>query len=527
MSRLGLWLCSLVLLHPAFARGADDPPAPGDNPLRTQVNETLAQATRYFHQRVARHGGYVYHVSRDGKVRWGEGKVGPDTIFVQPPATPTVGLAYLDAWEVTADEVHRTATLEAARALMAGQLESGGWTQTIDFPPHPRAAKRLARYRVNPAGDWNASSLDDGQSTTALRFLMRLDVHLHTGQRERVKEVHEAAQYGLDSLFGAQFPNGAFPQVWTGPVLQGPWADLRLDEPARLDRKARYPDQPAKDAPRVKNYWDCYTLNDDLPGAMFETLVEAERWETATRVPPEKLRARQALERLARFLRLARMPEPQPAWCQQYHPDMFPIWARKFEPPAIACSESEDAIRTLIRIARITHDESYLQGMERTLEYLGTCVLPDGRYARFRELRTNRPLYMDGEYRLTYDDASAPSHYGWKRDVHLAALRKELAAARREIEQSKQPTGEPDPAKKGNGPSSELTKKVRRLVDDLVKSGQEEGCWVSKYRGESLAGGAKFEQGTEYLSSALFCQNMATLSEYLKECASAEGFERP
>ena len=48
-----------------------------------------------------------------------------------------------------------------------------------------------------------------------------------------------------------------------------------------------------------------------------------------------------AAKRGGDFLLLAQMPEPQPAWCQQYHPDMHPVWARKFEPPAIACSESE------------------------------------------------------------------------------------------------------------------------------------------------------------------------------------------
>ncbi len=40
-----------------------------------------------------------------------------------------------------------------------------------------------------------------------------------------------------------------------------------------------------------------------------------------------------AIRRLGDFLLLAQMPEPQPAWAQQYHYDMQPAWARKFEPP--------------------------------------------------------------------------------------------------------------------------------------------------------------------------------------------------
>lgn len=522
MSHCGRWLPCVVLWCCApGARGAgEDGPPPAVSPA--VVRETLEQATRYFHQRVSRHGGYVYHVSIDGHQRWGEGRVGPDTIVVQPPATPSVGLAYLAAWRATGDDVHRAAALDAARALVAGQLESGGWTQNIDFPPYAAGAKRLGRYRRNPAGDWNASSLDDGQSTTALRFLLRIDREL----RGSDPAIHEAAEYGLKSLRDAQFPNGAFPQVWTGPVLKGPWADLRWNDPARRELRGRYPEQTANDAPRVKNYWDCYTLNDDLAGAVLETLVEAEAWERDTHVSTDRLVARGAIERLGQFLLAARMPEPQPAWCQQYHPDMHPVWARKFEPPAIACSESEDVARTLMRIALHTGDEKFLQGLERSLEYLGTCLLPDGRYARYRELRTNRPLYMDAEYRLAYDDSSAPSHYGWKRDSGLAELRAELVETRRALTRpvgakTTVPGGTERKAPRG-GPTSGTLKRVKKALQDFRRLAKNEGGWVSKYAGESLVGQAKFEAGTEYLSSGLFCKNVAALAEYLTEAARGD-----
>jgi hypothetical protein len=522
MSPAGRWLaCIAIVFATRAAQGAEEA-ASSTVVSPPVVRETLEQATRYFHQRVSRHGGYVYHVSVDGRVRWGEGRVGADTIVVQPPGTPAVGLAYLVAWRATGDDVHRAAALDAARALVAGQLESGGWTQTIDFPPYAAGAKRLGRYRRKPAGDWNSSSLDDGQSTTALRFLLRLDRELKASD----PAIHEAAEYGLKSLCDAQFPNGAFPQVFTGPVLKGPWADLRLDDPALREMRARYPEQTAIDAPRVKNYWDCYTLNDDLAGAVLETFVEAEAWERTSNVATERLVARRAIERLGKFLLAARMPEPQPAWCQQYHPDMIPVWARKFEPPAIACSESEDVARTLIRIARHTGDATYLQGLERSLEYLGTCLLPDGRYARYRELRTNRPLYMDAEYRLAYDDSSAPSHYGWKRDAHLSALRAELVETRRDlarrvgtkpneafVAETKAPRG---------GPTRASLERMSKLLKEFRRLPTGEGCWVSKYAGESLMGQAKFAAGTEYLSSGVFCKNIEALAEYLTEAARRE-----
>ena len=51
----------------------------------------------------------------------------------------------------------------------------------------------------------------------------------------------------------------------------------------------------------------------------------------------------QAAERAGGFSLLAQMPEPQPAWAQQYDARMQPAWARKFEPPAISSSRATTA----------------------------------------------------------------------------------------------------------------------------------------------------------------------------------------
>ena len=46
------------------------------------------------------------------------------------------------------------------------------------------------------------------------------------------------------------------------------------------------------------------------------------------------------------FILLAQMPEPQPAWAQQYNARMEPAWARRFEPASITGGESVGACRT-------------------------------------------------------------------------------------------------------------------------------------------------------------------------------------
>lgn len=85
------WLASCSLLLLAGPLSADDA-------LRAQVRQTLANASKYYRTHVASHGGYVYYYSTDLKERWGEGAATVDTVFVQPPGTPTVGMAYLQAY---------------------------------------------------------------------------------------------------------------------------------------------------------------------------------------------------------------------------------------------------------------------------------------------------------------------------------------------------------------------------------------------------------------------------------------------
>ena len=169
-----------------------------DSQLRQDATQALRKAAAFYHDRVASHGGYVYYYSEDLQQRWGEGEATSDTIFVQPPGTPTVGMAFLRAYEATGDKFFLDAAQEAAEALVYGQLQSGGWTQTIHFGP----AKRLGKYRRGHGGSWNNSSLDDGQTQAALQMLMLADRAL----KSQHADIHEAVTFGLASLLGRTIP---------------------------------------------------------------------------------------------------------------------------------------------------------------------------------------------------------------------------------------------------------------------------------------------------------------------------------
>jgi PelA/Pel-15E family pectate lyase len=447
------------------------PAARGDDALTADAARALKSAAAFFRDKAAVRGGYVYYVTPDLAQRWGEGKASPTTVFVQPPGTPAVGDAFLTAFAATGDRYYLDAARAAAECLAAGQLQSGGWTQTIEFGP----AKRVGKYRLGGGGNWNASSLDDDQTQSAVRFLARADKALGF----KVPVINDAAKSGYDAVLKAQFANGGFPQVFTGP------------SPAAAVLKAKYPDHDWRTEGKQKNYWEHYTLNDGLPGSVADALVVGHEIYGDARF-------KAALAKLGDFLVLAQMPDPQPGWCQQYDREMRPMWARKFEPPAVSGWESQDALETLIRIARVTGDAKYLAPVPAALEYLKKSRLPDGRLARFYELKTNRPLYMDAAYQLTYDPSAAPAHYGWTQPSRLEAIETRYDEAKR---------GAAPPAAKRRPTEAE----VRRVVAAL----DADGRWVSVYAGERLVGQPPFAAGFRYVSSEVFCRNVEVLSAYL------------
>ena len=66
-----------------------------------------------------------------------------------------------------------------------------------------------------------------------------------------------------------------------------------------------------------------YTLNDEAIPDTIVTLLEAAQHYGDSRYKAAAMKG-------GDFLLLAQMPEPQPAWAQQYNAQMQPAWARRF-----------------------------------------------------------------------------------------------------------------------------------------------------------------------------------------------------
>ena len=254
--RCGVFLAGVWLVWPAGVAPADDPG------LRERAAAGLRRAVGYFRTEVATEGGYLWRYSEDLARREGEGKATATQVWVQPPGTPAVGMAYLAAYEATGDRYYLDAAQETAHALVRGQLRSGGWAHQIEFDPALR--KRFA-YRTDGGGGErarNVTTLDDDSTQSAVRFLVRVDAALK-GKDDRI---HEATGYALNSLLKAQYPNGAWPHGYSG-----------FPDPVKFPVKMANIPETWPRAPVKKEYWEYYTLNDNLIPDLVDTLLEAAR----------------------------------------------------------------------------------------------------------------------------------------------------------------------------------------------------------------------------------------------------------
>jgi hypothetical protein len=471
-------LVAILLVPTAQLQAADELTA-------KDATAALRKAVGFFRKQVSASGGYLWRYSADLKLQEGENAAGPTTAWVQPPGTPTVGDAYLTAYELTGDRELLAAARETALALLKGQLQSGGWDYRIEFDPRQR---RRYAYRVdgNRAGARNVTTLDDDTTQSALRFLIRVDRTLEF----KDKPIHEAATYALQSLLKAQYPNGAWPQRYS----EFPKA---ADYPVK---KATYPASWSRKYPK-KDYRGYYTFNDNSLADAIDTMF------LATEIYKDK-RYRAAAEKAGDFIILAQMPGPQPAWAQQYDRGMHPAWARKFEPPSVTGGESQGVLRTLLSLYRRTGKKKYLAPIPRALAYLNKSQLPGGRLARFYELKTNRPLYfVKDTYELTYRDDNLPTHYGFKVGSRLARIEREYQRLlKTDPSQLSLPQRKSKPR---------MSRSLREQAQQVVAALDERGAWVE--RGTIRRAG----RADRIISTRTFARNVETLARFI--AASKEG----
>ncbi len=482
---LFLFACSSV---PARSQTPIDPAV---------VKQSLHQATKFMSETIADHGGYAWASSADGEFSNGEGVAGADRVWVQPPGTPAVGIAFLNAYAATQDDSHLQAARAVGDALVQGQLRSGGWGYSIEFDP---AARAKIPYRVEASGaadkiaatpepgGWaiwrkrkyktNMTLIDDDTTPSAIRFLSKLDAALQFND----KKIHDAADYALRSTLGAQYPIGAWGHNYDRFAIKSP------SESFYPILSASYPESWTRAS--ANDFNGCYMINDRQTMNMIETMLVAAKIYNDDRYRSSAIRG-------GEFLIRAQMPDPQPAWAQQYDRKMQPVWDRKFEPPAITGGESQDVLRTLLRLFRETQDERFLKPIPAAIAYLKTCLRGDGQLARYYELKSNRPLYFSKDYKMTYDDREMPDHYGFVITSHLDEIQREY-----------------DQLTSGSTASAPRRSDLERDVKEVLSHQGDNGGWLQ-------SGFVRDDQGRKVrppegvVQSQTFIDNVDLLCRYL------------
>jgi len=337
---------------------------PASADLTARAQQALQNGLDFF-ATLRVHGGWPMAYSEDLKRRWGEhAECEENSITVQPPATPTVGAVYVRAALLLAKSEYMTVARQAADALVAGQLDNGGWWHEIRFDRNGSAIAVSHR-----------ATMDDNTTQGATMFMMKM------ASATGAARYGNAARSALEFLLKSQYPAGGWPQQY--PVSRG--------------------------------YPSFYTLNDGTTNDCISTLLAGYK-------QFHDVRYLDAAKRAGDWLIEAQLPSPHRGWAQQYDLQMRPAPARWFEPAACCSAVTARVIRTLIELYRETGHDRYLAPIPDAIEWLKTSQLADGTWARFYEIGTNKPIYVTANRKVVYEPTNLRPGYGWKGSYNVAKL---------------------------------------------------------------------------------------------------------
>ena len=433
--------------------------ASGDE-LRTQAEASLREGVAFFHS-INSHGGYVYHVTPDVSLRWGEGPKDADTVEVQPPGTPAVGQSFLRAYQATGDKRALSAAKGAAYALIKGQNKHGGWDHTINFAD-------LSNDTV---------SFDDNQSQSAVSFLMALDQEIDD------RRLSTGTKRAIDMMLTTQLDNGGWPH--------------------------KYPYQG--------NYHDFATFNDGGINDCIRVMSEAYQYYKYDEIE-------NSLRRVARFMVISQLPPPQPGWAQQYNEFLQPAWARTFEPASVCPSATVKNLDTLIDLYLVLGNGTLLEPIPDSLTWLRDIRMENGKWARFVEIGTNKALYYDrGRIRVDTMAELHPERstgYGYETDLEskleevTERYHKALELGRKGLLALENPELSSDA----------IAKRLNKLVPavkEIIDGQESSGAWITrndrfkKKMPEGIRWNGQYEV-MDRVSSYVFNDNVATLCEYIE-----------
>lgn len=302
-----------------------------------------------------------------------------------------------------------------ADTVILHQSPEGGWPKNTSLAVPPDAA---------PVDERSKNTFDNDATTLPMAFLARV---IHAGERP---EHRQAFDRGFDYILAAQYPNGGWPQYF--PLREGYWSRITFNDDAMVRILA--------------------LLRDIASGAAPYGFVDAER----------RVRAEEAVALGAQLILDAQIRQNgvRTVWSAQHDErSLEPAWGRAYEPPSLSGSESVGVTRFLMAIpdpspeviAAVEGAVSWFQAAAlmgvRFEPTTGDGGLPDARlvsdpsagplWARFYELGTNRPIFVDRSSVVHYEIAGIERErrtgYRYYGEWPLALIRDDYPQWRRRI----------------------------------------------------------------------------------------------
>ena len=263
---------------------------------------------------------------------------------------------------------------KALDCILSWQTEHGNWPKNMD----------TTRKEYSGKGKKPAGTFDNGATIGEMRVLARA-VRVTGEIRYR-----KAFLRGFDHILKAQYPNGGWPQFY----------------------------------PLSKGYHRHITFNDDTMIRVMEFLRDVTKSKEYQFLDKERRAAAgKAIEQgLACILKCQVVMNDTPTvWCAQHHAKtLMPVQARSYEHPSLSGAESAGILLFLMSLDRPSpevvravkagvawYSSAKIEGYRYRKSKTGQALSKDSKapplWARFYEIKTNRPIFSDRDGIVRYD----------------------------------------------------------------------------------------------------------------------------
>jgi len=299
--------------------------------------------------------------------------------------------------------------IRIADNVLLYQHESGGWPKNLDMVRKLSASDKDSILTEQTAGGTTLSNItiDNGATYKQMQYLAR--VYNATG-KERFRQ---SFLKGVDYLLEAQYANGGWPQYY--PIREGYYEKITFNDGAMIGA--------------------LNILQDVAGGQDRYSFVDVSRREHAKKAVKKGVDAILKMQ-ITRNDKLM-------GWCAQYDEETLePAWARSYEPPSIGGAISVGVTRFLMSIEAPT--EEIIVAVDGAVQWFKCAAIygyrfeefedeegnedkrivrdPDGPplWARFYEIETNRPIFMNRDSEIYYKLSKIPQErrggYDWYGD---------------------------------------------------------------------------------------------------------------